>query len=156
MNRKVNSEGEKAGEEGGLNPSIKFCPSIKKVVFKKMYSHRKRRARKADERLSCLFALSLSLFSFSGLFFSPRQGTRLAVSDWLNWEKHQYPFIHTITHIEHHCTVQRSSVSNLSPQDDRDLWQVPSCDYRGPDRHSSPLLLGDMYYDFQEKQPVVI
>lgn len=51
MNRKVNSEGEKAGEEGGLNPSIKFCPSIKKVVFKKINSHRKRRARKADERL---------------------------------------------------------------------------------------------------------
>lgn len=97
MNRKVNSEGEKAGDEGRLNPSIKSCP-IKKVEFFLIFinSHRKKDERERQMKGAVVF---ISLLSFSGLFFSLRQGTRLAVSEWLSWEKHQYPFIHTITHI---------------------------------------------------------
>lgn len=57
MNRKVNSEGEKAGDEGRLNPSIKSCP-IKKVeffLFFLLILIEKRRARKADERGSSVY-----------------------------------------------------------------------------------------------------
>lgn len=98
MNRKVNSEGEKAGDEGRLNPSIKSCP-IKKVEFFLFFLLILIEKKDERERQMKGAVVFISLLSFSGLFFSLRQGTQLAVSEWLSWEKHQYPFIHTITHI---------------------------------------------------------
>lgn len=68
---------------------------------------------------------------------SLRQGTRLAVS----WEKHQYPH-----HYPHLAPAQSTQSPISSPQDDSDLWQVKSCDYRRGDGHSCrPLLLSAMY-----------
>ena len=104
-----------------------------------------------DERQLCLFVLFLPFFlssflsfflssflsfflsslSFSGSVFSLCQGTRLAVSEWvsewLSWEKHQYQFIHTITHIEQHHTDTHTEFSLHSAAHRTTLWPLEKC-----------------------------
>lgn len=76
-----------------------YILSIKRFFFL-ICSHWRRRGGEIDSgrwKGGCEYLCSLSL-SFSGSFFTLRLGTRLAAGEWLSWEKHQYPFIHTITH----------------------------------------------------------
>lgn len=89
------------------------------------YSHWRRRG---EMKGSCVCLCLLSVLLRFCLWL--HQGTCLAVSEWLSWEKHRYPFIRTINHI----SLRRDThgpVSNLqSTRWHLNLGQVLACDYK--------------------------
>lgn len=106
-----------------------------------------------DERQLCLFVLFLSFFLFSFFpscpsqvrsFRSARGLVWLRVSEWLSWEKHQYQFIHTITHIEQHHTDTHTEFSLQSPVRRMTLWPLEKCRHVITDREEtySPTMSG--------------
>lgn len=98
------------------------------IVHSKLFMINSHWRRQREMKGSCVYLCFLSVLL--RFFLLLHQGSCLAVSEWLSWEKHQYPFIRTISHISHHRDTH-SPVSNLqSARWHFNLRQVLTSDYK--------------------------